>query len=235
MLAEGSGAGPLVVVFPHAGGSGRAYRPLVQRLALPVEIRAVELPGRDRRLAEPPFRGMEALVAALPFDSILPPGRPVLFYGHSLGALVAFEIARRLGPAGPRRLVLSGRGAPGRPVRRPDAHLLPDAELVAELRHYGGTEPELLACREFMKILLPAIRADFEMAATYRAPPPAPLQARLTCLGGRDDPDVTPDDLAAWSGWGGVGFRAEVMEGGHFFPLASPRFRDLLAEEILGL
>jgi surfactin synthase thioesterase subunit len=158
-----------------------------------------------------------------------------VFLGHSNGALVAFEFARRLSMLrrrGPRSLIASGRGGPGRGPRRADAYLLSDAELVAELRHYGGTHADVLDNPELLELVLPALRADLEISATTLAPKPEPLACRMVVVAGREDPDVSLEDLEAWAPWAGAGLHCELVEGGHFYLWSSERFATLLSAEV---
>lgn len=208
--------------FPHAGGAASAFAGWAD--ALPgVEVVAVQPPGREGRLAEPPFDRLEPLVEAA--HAALTPlwDRPFAFFGHSTGALVAYELIRRLrrdGRPRPLHLVASGRWAPHLQDPEPPVHALPREELIAALRRYDGTPEEVLDHREIMDLLLPLLRADFAIGDTYvhRAEPP--VEVPITAVAGEEDPRVTADSLAAWGEHTRAPFAAHRMPGGHFYLFA---------------
>jgi len=208
-----------LVCFPYAGGAALAYRTWEAKLAPNIEVCAVELPGRGRRLREPAHRRLHTLVPALTeaVATVLD-GRPFAFFGHSMGALLAFEVAHRLRRAGaelPRVLFLSARGMRGRDA---PIHHLPQEQLIARLRHYGGTPTEVLESPELMELVLPTVRADFEIALgegsdATEEPLPIPIEA----MGGADDSHVPTSDLDAWAERTTSEFRSTVFPGGHFY------------------
>ncbi|UAK31476.1 acyltransferase domain-containing protein [Nocardia asteroides] len=203
--------------WPFAGGKAAAYTPWRQQLPDWVELCAIELPARQRHLAQTPIRRFTDLVdAALPL--ILPlTDLPFAFFGHSLGALTAYEVARRL-PAGvtPRALFLGGAVAPHlpRPGRLSD---LPDHEFTAAVGHYGGIPPEVRETPEVMALFLPALRSDFEIFDDYRFTPADAPSCPAHLFGGRDDRQVAVSQLEAWRDVL-PGLRStELLPGGHFF------------------
>lgn len=206
-------------VFPHAGSGVAAYRPWARDLPADVQLALVQLPGREARIQEPPARRMGALVEAL-VPALLPHlDVPFAFFGHSMGAHVAFETARALRTHGrqPAHLFASGNRAPHLPFPRPRIHHLPDARVQEELVRLGGTPPAVLADPSLMALLLPIFRADLELCETYACEPSPPLACPMTVLGGARDPDVPVEALEAWRRHTTGPFALRVFEGGHFF------------------
>ncbi|AKQ65802.1 Thioesterase [Myxococcus hansupus] len=180
----------------------------------------MELPGRRARLRETPIRQAEALVQATAGALSALQDLPFAFFGHSMGALLAFELAlhlRRAGQPGPRALFLSAAAAPQLPRRHRPMWNLPDAEFLKELRHYGGTPEEVFADPAMVSLFLPALRADFELFDTYAYGGATLEDVPLYVYGGRDDVRVTPGSLRAW-GEVAPGLQAvELFPGGHFY------------------
>lgn len=206
--------------FPYAGGSGTIFRPWGKALPGEVDVCGIQLPGRGVRAREPHLRDMRVLVPALA-EAILPLcDRPFAFFGHSLGALVAFEVARHLRRETrlePLLLIASGRRAPQIPSTEAPIHDLPHDAFVAELTRLNGTPDEVLRNQELMEILLPTLRADFQLADTYRFVDDRPLTGRVTVYGGADDADDTRDKLEAWRETTTGPFTLRMFPGGHFF------------------
>jgi medium-chain acyl-[acyl-carrier-protein] hydrolase len=206
--------------LPHAGGGASLYREWAQLLPDSIEACPVQLPGRETRIRERPFREWKPLVGALA-DAVTPwLDRPYAVLGHSAGALLGFELARALRAAGqaePTRLFVSGRAAPQLQRSEPETWNLPDAELIADLRSLGGAREEVLANRELMELLLPIVRADLEVTERYVFPGGEPLDTPLTALAGRDDPRAPPAAMEGWAELTRGAFRLEVFPGGHFF------------------
>jgi medium-chain acyl-[acyl-carrier-protein] hydrolase len=187
--------------FPYAGGSASAFTRWPDLLPATVDVRPVQLPGRWNRMREAPFTRFDDLLRTL--TQVLPPflDRPFAFFGHSMGALLAFEMARHLQRAGlpqPLHLFVSGRRAP----HLPDTDLPPagldDEEFIAELRQLNGTPGEVLEHPELMNLLLPTIRADFDVCRSYQYVAGPPLACPLTVLGGVDDVESADDRLDRW-------------------------------------
>ncbi|RKT17082.1 medium-chain acyl-[acyl-carrier-protein] hydrolase [Streptomyces sp. 1114.5] len=218
--AAGEGAAVRLFCFAHAGGGASAYRPW--RAAAPpgVEVRPVVLPGRESRVRELPFRRVEQLLD--PLCEALEPflDRPYAFFGHSLGSLLAYEVARRFsaGPGrGPELLVVSGRRAPRLPTDRRLFSTLPDAEFLAAMAGLGGTPPEVLGEPQLLNLMLPTLRADFELNETYRPLAGPRLRCPIAAYMGADDPEVSAPELLAWSGETTGEFTMRVLPGGHFY------------------
>jgi medium-chain acyl-[acyl-carrier-protein] hydrolase len=162
---------------------------------------------------------------------------PYAFYGHSLGALVAFEMARKIarqrGP-GPTCLLVSAHTAPQFGLCRPVLHNLPDKEFVDALRRFAGTPDEALENEDLMSIMMVALRADFEVDETYSYQEGQPLDCPISVFGGIDDADVSQDALAAWKTHTSQKFSLQMMEGDHFFIFRSPDFPQRLFQELKG-
>ncbi|MBZ9641622.1 thioesterase II family protein [Streptomyces sp. PSKA30] len=208
-----------VVCFPHAGGSASYFRPLAIELAPHAETLAVQYPGRQERRAEPPLESIAELADAA-FEALRPAVEgPFAFFGHSLGALVAFEVALRfqqVSAPGPRRLFASAVSAPS-VFRQPTAHFGDDDALVAELCRLGGTDPARLSAAQIRAMSLPAVRADYRAVEKYRPAPDARVTCPITALVGTHDPIVSLRDSAAWRAHTTAKGELRVFEGGHFY------------------
>ena len=215
-----TGEHPCLYGFPPAGGGSPAYRPW-QPLLAPIEVRPLVWPGREHLLGQPPLRDVDALVACALGE--VDARRPFALFGHSLGALVAFEVARALRRQGiqPLALFVSAFRAPQLPPTQAPLHRLPDRELVRELERYNGTPPEILAHEELLALLLPSLRADVEAAETYAYRTEAPLACPILAFGGDDDPFVSREELAAWRAQTTGPFRVRTFPGDHFYLQAS--------------
>ncbi len=210
--------------FPFAGGSALAYRDWHRHLPEQVEVVPVELPGRASRFREPLLRHVDPVVAAAGTGLAPLFDRPFALFGHSMGALLVFELARwlrRQGMPAPVQVFASGRQAPHIPEHK-GLHTLPDAELLARLREFNGTPEEVLAHPELMQMLLPVLRADFEVNESYLCREEPPLSSPLTALGGLADPEVPRDELEAWRRHTSAGFDLRMFPGDHFFLLNHP-------------
>lgn len=208
--------------FPFAGGGARAFQAWPDHLPRDVEVWAVQLPGREGRFKEPPYVRLADLVADL-VDAIAPhTDIPHALFGHSMGALVAFTLARQLRRArlrGPELLLVSGRRAPQRPDTDPPIHALPDQEFLQEIRELNGTPEAVLQNEELLQLLIPLLRADFAVCETYEYETDAPLNCPIAAFGGTDDQDVSRDDLAAWSEQTTSSSSHLMFPGDHFYLL----------------
>ncbi|GGZ29553.1 oleoyl-ACP hydrolase [Streptomyces olivaceoviridis] len=207
-----------LVCLPHAGGSATFYGGLARRLAPDIDVLAVQYPGRLERRTEPPMTDLTALAEVLVTELTPWTDRTYVLFGHSLGAMVAFETARRLEAAGrpPVALFVSGRGAPSR-HRREFGPRLDDATLLQQMRGLGGTDPRVFADEELMWLALPVMRADYRMVEDYRYLPGPPLSCPVTAFNGRTDPKVSSPDVDAWRDHTTASFESLVFPGGHFY------------------
>jgi medium-chain acyl-[acyl-carrier-protein] hydrolase len=220
--------------LPFAGGGARVFRDWPAGLPADVEVWAVLPPGRERRLAEAALERVDELAGhvAEAMEPLL--DRPFALFGHSVGAVVAFEVVRRLRARGlaPVHFIASACRAPQLPSRQ-RLHVLPDEEMLEGLRSRGGLSDEVLRERELVSLLLPALRADVRMYETYRYAPQAPFPWPLTAVGGIDDDRVTRADLEAWSIHAGGRFAVRQLPGDHFFlRSAEPELLRLIGGEL---
>ncbi|MFI2435855.1 thioesterase II family protein [Streptomyces sp. NPDC018693] len=219
---------------PHGGAGTSVFRSWPHRLGPATEVVPVQLPGRESRLAEPAERSVPRLAARLAGPvARRAEGLPYILFGHSMGALVAFELGLRLQTSAhpPAAVVVSGSVAPHLSRRTPAMHLLPDREFLDGLRVLGGIPPELLADREWLELFLPQLRADFEAAETYVSDGTLGAGVRLIALGGRDDPAATPAEIEGWRARG-HDVSTRVFDGDHFFPFSAA---DQVLATVMGL
>ncbi|MEO6504014.1 MAG: alpha/beta fold hydrolase [Jatrophihabitantaceae bacterium] len=207
-------------LFPFAGGNANTFRPWQELLGPRLELRVAQLPGRGVRLFDPPMTDMDELVARLTRAVTGLADRPFAFFGHSLGALVAFEVARQLRRAGrpePISLWVSGAEGPQTRVVRRQLHTMADAELIAALADYNGTPPEMLADQELMQLVLPGLRADFALNERYVYRPEPALDLPIHLLLGDQDPYVEAELASGWSLESSRPVRRHLFAGHHFF------------------
>ncbi|MGW4892439.1 thioesterase II family protein [Kitasatospora sp. NPDC004240] len=209
-----------LVCLPHAGASASVYRPWSAAAGPDVEVLALQYPGRQDRYQEAPAQSIAELAdrAAPAVRAAVGDGRYALF-GHSMGALLAFELTRRLEHTGraPELLAVSGRRAPSTVREAEYAHLVDDRALTARLRELSGTDPRLLADEEALRMILPAVRADLTAVDRYDAGPRAVVATPVLALTGDADPWVTPAEAAAWHRHTLNLFDLRVYSGGHFY------------------
>lgn len=206
--------------FPYAGGGARIYSAWPQDLPSAFEVCAVQLPGRETRMKEPPFRELTTLVEAV--GAAIGPylDRPFAFFGHSMGALISFELARLLlehSGARPAHLFVSGRRAPQLPDEEPPTYNLPNDEFLEKLRELNGTPAEVLEHPELMELMTPLLRADFSVVQTYVYKPGPALDCPITAFGGVQDVEVGREDVKAWREQTTNAFSARFLPGDHFF------------------
>ncbi|WP_067825864.1 thioesterase II family protein [Actinomadura kijaniata] len=218
-VPDAEGAPVRLVCLPHAGGSASYFHPFARALGASVDVLAVQYPGRQDRRLEPCVDDLGRLADAV-FAALGPYlDRPVALFGHSMGATLGFEVARRIegtADGAVARLFASGRRAPSRPAGEL-VHLFDDDRLLAELARLDGTDARVLGDEEIMRSALPAIRADYKAAETYRLTGDARLGCPVTALAGAEDTRVALDDVRAWERHTTGGFEMHVYPGGHFF------------------
>lgn len=206
--------------LPYAGGGAAIYRQWPAEFPAATEVWAVQLPGREQRFGEPPLTVTTHAAASLATALVPFLEEPFAFFGHSMGAAIAYETARIVAQRHHRAaacLMVSGRRAPHLPARKPPVHGLPDEDFLAELRRLDGTPAGVLEHEELMQLMLPTLRGDFQLAETYQAPGPVALTCPVIAFGGTDDPEVDRSELEAWRQISNGDFRLHMIEGGHFF------------------
>lgn len=218
-LSPAPGGRTNVICLPYAGGGVAAFHGWPARLPAELDLWVVRPPGRESRLLQPPIRDLHTMVAELTPDVVPLTRRPYVVFGHSMGALLAYELVRALVGRGlppPAWLVVSGHAAPHVAVPG-ELHKLPEHQLIQRLREYGATPQDLLASPELLRLFLPTIRADLAVAETYRHRPGPKLTCPVAAYRGRDDPEVTHDQCAAWAEVTTGRCVVKDFPGGHFF------------------
>ncbi|HKG21210.1 MAG TPA: alpha/beta fold hydrolase [Blastocatellia bacterium] len=222
--------------FPYAGGTAASFRNWPTGLPGSVEVWSVQYPGRGSRMREPAFTRLAPLVEAaaralMPYMDL-----PFAFFGHSMGAIIGFELARILRREvgrSPLHLFVSGRRAPQVIDETDEIYKLPDEKFVEELRRLNGTPNEVLEHEELMQLMLPLLRADFEAIGNYEYRDEPALECPISAIGGLQDQDVTREHLAAWRAQTTSSFSLRMMPGDHFFlHAAEPLLLGALAQEL---
>jgi len=222
--------------FPYAGGGTSIFRTWQDMLPPDVTVCPVKLPGRENRLAEPPFTRISLLVRGMahalrPFLNC-----PFAFFGHSMGALISFELARQLrrqkAPE-PIYLFVSAQQAPQIPDLTPPLHPLPEADFIEQMRRLNGTPEAILQNTELMRIMLPMLRADFAMCETYMYQEEEPLSCPISVFGGQQDGEVSYNSLAAWRNQTSSTFTLRLLPGTHFFIKDSPPLLQAISHDLM--
>ena len=218
--------------FPFGGGGASIFASWPQGMPAGIEVCPVQPPGRENRLREAPVTHMPQLVTLL-VEALVPLlDRPFALFGHSIGALMAFELARQLrrqGLRSPEWLFCSGHPSPDLPRRRPAISQLARPEFIKALREYFDLDSALLAREDLMDLVFPALRADYELVETYVYHEEPPFACPLSVFGGSHDPETTEDELMGWRRHTTGPFRTQVLEGKHMFIQTS---REALIGEI---
>ncbi|MFD9792210.1 thioesterase II family protein [Streptomyces sp. NPDC059070] len=224
LFARFSGAAPdgtRLYCFPYAGGGTQMFRGWSSRVPPGVGVTGIRLPGREQRFREPALDSWPDALAVLVEALAQETGDgPYAFFGHSLGARLAYEVAHRLAGAGrrpPELLVVSACRAPGVEPRTAPMHTMDGPTLRRRLREMDGVPAEVLADRALMAVLEPTLRADLRLAETWR-PSPGRIDAPILALCGDDD-DIDPyEDMIPWKNHTTAGFTIQAFPAGHFFP-----------------
>ncbi|MDH2423777.1 alpha/beta fold hydrolase [Sphaerisporangium sp. TRM90804] len=209
-----------LVCFHYAGGGTSAFQRWTGKIPDWVDLRFVQLPGRENRFREPPFRTMPPLVRALADELATVLAPPFLLFGHSMGARVAFALTHELTARGlplPELLVVSGTPAPSVTDWK-HAHHLPEKELIQHLIDLGGVPPEVLDSPELLELMLPVIRCDLELSETSRLTYPKPLPGvPVLAIAGEEDVIAPPEKVQPWGKETSGPFEFVVLPGNHFF------------------
>ena len=211
--------------FSHAGGTANDFRTWPNHLPIDIELCAIELPGRGGRIQEPLIGCLDSLVQSVATDLLAELERPFAFFGHSMGALLAFELSRHLrrhNHPTPQLLAVSGYRAPQLPPPPHLVHKMSPPEFLAEMQRLGGTPPAVFENAEIQQLFFPIIRADFAAIETYTYTPEPPLDCPIAAYAGLQDTEVTPNQLKAWQHQTSQTFSAEFFTGEHFYLNHSP-------------
>jgi acyl transferase domain-containing protein/surfactin synthase thioesterase subunit len=206
--------------FPYAGAGASIFNSWLAELPSEVEVCLIQLPGRENRLQESPLTRHKPIIETL--TPIIKPylDLPYTFFGHSLGALLSFELIRELRSQKcslPTHLFISGSKAPYLPDLKPPIHRLPDEKFIAKIKSFNGTPEAVLQDTQLMKRFLPALRADFAILETYFYAEEAPLNCPITAFGGWEDCQVNQEELSAWKRQTEAEFTLQMLAGEHFF------------------
>jgi len=233
-----------LICFPCSGGGANMYRHWQKRLEN-VEVCAVQLPGRERRMADAPIDNLGELVKQVmpAMESLL--DKPYIVFGHSMGGLLGYEIVKQIQKCQlrlPKWLIVYAYRSPEIVNRNKTLHELSDNDFINELRHYGGTPKQVLDHDETMKLVLPTIRADFKIHEKYRFIDEFPVKCPITAIAGCDDNFVPIEDMTPWKNKTNNSFELKTIQAGHFLnPQAEnqlldsiqTRINDFIHEDIL--
>ena len=226
-----------VVCFGPAGGGPSFYRKWPELLPADTELIAINLPGREARLAEPPTHSIEGSAATVARALAEDRPRPTILFGHSMGALIAYETAHALCARGARpdlALVVSGRESPDRTMGDPAFLRLPDATFLEYVANrYGGIPIEVMQEPELRELVVPPLRADFAAVAAYREPSRPALDLPLVILSGIDDRQTAGDQAEGWRSRSSGPIRERSFPGGHFYLVQ--QMKQVIAEALAAL
>lgn len=219
--------------FSYAGGGASVYQPWCQHLPAQVELRGIQLPGRENRFREAPATQLKPLIEHITAALLPHLDKPFVFFGYSLGALLAFETVRALRRGGhpqPAHLFSAARVGPKIPPKEdPPVYTLSEADFSAKLHELNGTPQEILQNAELMQIVGPLIRADFQLNETYVYTPEPPLACGITAVRGTKDHLTPHEEMLQWQEETSGGFVVRTLPGDHFFMNSA---RELLLQVI---
>ncbi|MCF8170954.1 MAG: alpha/beta fold hydrolase [Candidatus Methylopumilus sp.] len=206
--------------LPFAGGGASIYRSWGKLLGPSIEVCPIQLPGRENRFSEPAFKNAQALAQALANQLQLYSNKPFAIYGHSMGALLAFELTRALQANGlemPEVLMLGAHRAAHLPRTRETLYTLDDKTFIERLQRFGGFPEEVLASEELLQFLLPTLKADFTLCDTYTHTDDLALNCPIHVFAGDSDPEAPPAVMDSWRQHSSVETQMHVFQAGHFF------------------
>ncbi|MGL5833168.1 MAG: thioesterase II family protein [Waterburya sp.] len=221
--------------FPYAGGSSYFFRSWIDYFSKTIEICPIEIPGRGTKIDHELYQRIKPLVKAIAKEMLPYLDQPFAFFGHSMGGLVSFEVARfirRQYNLEPVHLFISGRRAPQSKDLKPTIHNLPEADFLRALRQLNGTPEAVLNNYELREILMPILRADFAVLETYTYTPKAPLNCPISVFGGLQDQEVSIEQLEAWQAQTLNTFALKMLPGDHFFINSSQSFLPQLSQQL---
>ena len=224
-----------LICFPYAGGGLPVFRDWPDSMPDLVEVRVLQLPGRGARLREASFTQLTQLVKILAEELRPLFDVPCAFFGHSVGALICFELARALRQQNiePFHMFVSGNSAPQLPNPNPEIHHFSDEQFLAEIKALNGMPQLVLDTPELLKLLLPAVRADFTLTETNEYQPQPPLECPITVFGGERDPRTNRTGLEEWGSQTTAAFELHTLPGDHFFiDQSGVQLRQLVVEAL---
>ena len=219
--------------FPFSGGTAGIYKDWKTSAPSHLEVVPIHLPGREKRFSETPFHDLGDMVAALLEVLAEHLDKPYAFYGHSMGAVILFELTRQIRARGlplPQYLFPAGYRSPERPNPKSNIHHLSDDDFVEELRDYEGTPESFFEHEELVKAMLPMLKADFSVHETYKCYQAEPLPVPILAFHGRQDPVAPESEMLGWAAHTSAEFELYPLPGEHFFLHAT---RPLLMRKIL--
>jgi medium-chain acyl-[acyl-carrier-protein] hydrolase len=206
--------------FPYAGGGVAPYYAWTNLIHPEIELLRIQLPGRETRLREPPFTELSSLVQTLAMELKPWLDVPYAFYGHSMGALIAFELILRLRETSsplPLHLFVSSFRAPHLQDPDPVSPDLPEPQFIEKLQQYDGINEAVFMNSELIEIFLPILRADFSLLDSYQYKENEPLACPITVFGGLTDPKINRMEISSWNRLTTGDFNCHFFPGGHFF------------------
>ncbi|MCB9096292.1 MAG: thioesterase [Arcobacter sp.] len=209
-----------IICFHHAGGSAGAFNSWRKIFDPQVEIYSAQLPGRENRLGEPLCNNMKDVQYSLFNDFLKLPNLPFIFFGHSLGGFVAYELAKNLYLSKgllPKHLIIASIGAPHMPPRVNNAYQLNDSKFIDEISKYGALPKEIVQDKEFKSLFLPIIKSDFNISEGYFYKEPFILDCNITSIVGDNDHSCFLVDSMGWKEYTSKKFHNVVFPGAHFF------------------